>query len=310
MKDTLQSKDRALITTRNILQGSGTANPLQMKTGSSEKSLSSNANPLQQSLAKSNPLQSFNQPRSSLIKHPWTPTNTMVIQMVKWGKLLSFFKKNQSAHIIEKPVEQEQEVEDTADSDYVNAYKKARLYHGTNNREGVEKEGLLTKYGGTGLNNAPFRENRVFLGINASTSDSYGRGENLGRVFLPPERTKANQLTDRINNRNIPIPSDKKGEMFKDPENPSAFFTENDIPPQQIQFPHGEQGLKDSENFENILSTIGQHMKNPKTVDEMKELHENAVRNRAISLLAGDNPNSKHTRQWKPRGDEVDPGID
>lgn len=187
--------------------------------------------------------------------------------------------------------------------DYAKAYSKARLYHGTYHYEEVEKEGLLTKHGGTGMNNAPNRKNRVFLGHKPIISEGYGKGKGLGRVFLGPERTQATMDTKYNNNEHAylpmyPIPEEHKGEMFRDPENPGAYFTERDIPPEDIFF--GED-LLGGKNADHILQTIGKHMQQPvDDIEVLRELHQEAVRLRRISFTAGDmrdNGGSEHTKQ-------------
>lgn len=186
--------------------------------------------------------------------------------------------------------------------DYVNAYRKARLYHGTPNEHvsSIEKEGLQTKWGGTGLNGAPNRKNRVFLGWDAETSEGYGKGKGLGRVFLGPDRTKAEMNTGNINTGVEKIPEERKGEMFRDPENPSAFFTERDIGPEHVFFGSNQELLNDPKS-EFILNTIAQHMENrPGSLQELVELHQEAMDKKRISMGPGDLKNlTKHILQWR-----------
>jgi hypothetical protein len=186
--------------------------------------------------------------------------------------------------------------------DYVTAYRKARLYHGTPNEyvPSIEKEGLQTKYGGTGLNGAPNRKNRVFLGWDAKTSEGYGKDEGLGRVFLGPDRTKAEMNSNDFNTGIEKIPEDRKGEMFRDPENPSAFFTERDIGPEHVWF-GDNQKLLENPKAPFILETISQHMENPPgTMEELIQLHQEAMDKKRISMRPGDLKElTKHLLQWR-----------
>ncbi|GEM_PF-4220568 len=214
-------------------------------------------------------------------------------------------------------------------ADYAQAYHKARLYHGAPPayRSNIEEQGLLTKYGGTGQNHAANRNHRVFLGWDVGTSEGYGQGEGMSRVFLPPERTRVNMSTDRINRQNrdptpenpygkdgTTIPPERRGELFRDPESNSAFFTERNIPREDISFSNNAD-LVNQTNGEHILKTIGQHMTTPETDTEtLKSLHNRAVRARAISNVAGDRRDveggSKHRRTSLelPQTEQVDHG--
>jgi hypothetical protein len=187
--------------------------------------------------------------------------------------------------------------------DYVTAYRKARLYHGTPNEyvSSIEKEGLQTKYGGTGLNGAPNRKNRVFLGWDSVTSEGYGKDEGLGRVFLGPDRTKAEMNSNDFNSNIKAIPEERKGEMFRDPENPSAFFTERDIGPEHVWFGDNQKLLDNPEKAQFILGTIRQHMENPPgSMQELIELHQEAMDKKRISMRPGDLKDlTKHILQWQ-----------
>ena len=123
----------------------------------------------------------------------------------------------------------------------------------------------------------------------------------MARVYLPSERTKATMMSNAYNDRSVPIPEERKGEMFRDPENPSAYFTERNVPPQNLSFQRGSDLADDPQN-DTIFQSIAAHMEAPpEDLAEVKRLHKEAVRQRRISNVPGDLPGSKHTKQWQDK---------
>src|SRR4051794_33529188 len=77
------------------------------------------------------------------------------------------FVDNQQNNL-ENPKEEDVSSSELLD-DFVTAYNKARLYHGSPVKEDVAKTGLLTSKGGTKTHSEPNTGGRVFLGWSEGT---------------------------------------------------------------------------------------------------------------------------------------------
>lgn len=191
---------------------------------------------------------------------------------------------------------------------HAQVWKQARAYHqvkfpdtavddsetrGETVIQSIRRQGLLTRYGGTG-NSAQFRDEgymaesrgKIHMGRDLSKLDVDTYGDTMLRPVLPRERTRYHRWS-------LEGPP---GELYRDRDHPGyGVTTRQDIPPENIIFGSNRQLLQQHQSGERsagtILANLASHYPGPQkpSEDYLRAVHEAAIDDGYISDEAGDN---------------------